>query len=224
MKKVLGIAAALAASLSFVPAASADERTCRGSLGAITVDNLRVPEGATCTLNGTSIKGTLKVEKGATLVASGIRLVGNVQAENAKSVTVKAGSRIGGSVQVKQGGGASVLDSTISGDIQYDENRSRAVGAAQPGRRLDPGRQEHGRRDDHVQPRRRQPAVQGEPPGAEGLRQRRAGQQGRPVRAAVSALKRDRGSGAKALLLRCFASSRPATGRAFSRPGLHRKD
>ena len=43
MKKVLGIAAALAASLSFVPAASADERTCRGSLGAITVDNLRVP-------------------------------------------------------------------------------------------------------------------------------------------------------------------------------------
>ena len=73
MKKVLGIAATLAASLSFVPAASADERTCRGSLGAITVDNLRVPEGATCTLNGTSIKGTLKVEKGATLVASGIR-------------------------------------------------------------------------------------------------------------------------------------------------------
>jgi hypothetical protein len=35
---------------------------------------------------------------------------------------VRGGSRIGGSVQVKQGGAASVLDSRVSGDIQYDEN------------------------------------------------------------------------------------------------------
>jgi hypothetical protein len=37
--------------------AQAEERVCRGSIGAKTVDNLRVPQGATCTLNGTYVKG-----------------------------------------------------------------------------------------------------------------------------------------------------------------------
>jgi hypothetical protein len=47
--------------------AYAEERVCRGTLGAITVDNLRVPQGATCSLVGTYIKGTVKVEGSATL-------------------------------------------------------------------------------------------------------------------------------------------------------------
>lgn len=49
-------------------------------------------------------------------------MVGNVQAENARNVVIKDSSRIGGSVQVKQGGGASVLSSRIAGDIQFDDN------------------------------------------------------------------------------------------------------
>ena len=44
--------------------ALAEERVCRGTIGAVTVDNLRVPQGATCTLNGTYVKGTVKVERG----------------------------------------------------------------------------------------------------------------------------------------------------------------
>ena len=78
---------------------------CRGSLGAVTVDNLRVPDGARCRLQGTRVQGTVKVERDATLTASRINVVGNVQAENARHVHV-ARSAIGGSVQVKQGGGA----------------------------------------------------------------------------------------------------------------------
>jgi hypothetical protein len=35
------------------PVAIAEERVCRGTIGATTVDNLRVPSGATCKLNGT---------------------------------------------------------------------------------------------------------------------------------------------------------------------------
>ncbi len=108
---------------SSVPApAFAEERTCRGALGSITVDNLRVPQGATCTLNGTYVKGTVKVERDATLMASSIRVVGNVQAENARNVVINGASRIGGSVQVKQGGGATVEGARITGDIQYDAN------------------------------------------------------------------------------------------------------
>ena len=87
--------------------ALAEERSCRGTLGAVTVDNLRVPQGATCTLNGTRVKGTVYVERSATLRATNAAIVGNVQAENAASVNVSGGT-VGGSVQVKQGGGASI--------------------------------------------------------------------------------------------------------------------
>lgn len=51
----------LAAAIS-PPPAFAEERTCRGALGAVTVDNLRVPQNATCKLNRTRVKGTVKVE------------------------------------------------------------------------------------------------------------------------------------------------------------------
>ena len=113
-----------AAAVAALPAsAQAEERTCRGTIGARTVDNLRVPQGATCNLNGTVVKGTVKVERSATLVADGVRVVGNVQAENASKVVVRGSSRVGGSVQVKQGGAATVKSSRIIGDIQYDANR-----------------------------------------------------------------------------------------------------
>jgi cytoskeletal protein CcmA (bactofilin family) len=108
--------------------AAAEERVCRGTIGAATVDNLRVPQGATCTLNGTYVKGTVKVEQGATLKAFGVRVVGNVQAENARKVVVREGSRIGGSVQIVQGGAAQILGNRINGDILFDD-QGRALRA-----------------------------------------------------------------------------------------------
>jgi hypothetical protein len=102
--------------------AYAEETKCRGTLGAVKVDNLRVPQEATCTLNGTIVKGTITVKRNATLIARGVRVVGNVQAENASKVVVRDSSRVGGSVQVKQGGAAKVLSSRVMGDIQYDAN------------------------------------------------------------------------------------------------------
>jgi hypothetical protein len=116
----LGAAAALGA---VAPAtANAEETTCRGTLGAVTVDNLRVPQNARCIVNATTVQGTVKVERGATLGARGVRVIGNVQAENARQVNLTQRSRVGGSVQVKQGGGARVLDSRVNADIQYDSN------------------------------------------------------------------------------------------------------
>ena len=122
---LVAVAAAVAAS----PAA-AEETKCRGTLGAVTVDNLRVPQNATCTLTGTIVKGTITVKSNATLVARGVRVVGNVQAENALRVVVKRSSRVGGSVQVKQGGAAKVKSSRIKGDIQYDANSRYLVANA----------------------------------------------------------------------------------------------
>ncbi|MGR9086378.1 MAG: hypothetical protein ACU841_04805 [Gammaproteobacteria bacterium] len=45
----------------FNPAPYAEELTCTGSVGAITVENLKVPDGATCTLDKTFVDGTIKV-------------------------------------------------------------------------------------------------------------------------------------------------------------------
>jgi hypothetical protein len=122
----LVLAAGLVSAAVGVSPARAEERTCRGTMGAKTVDNLRVPSGATCTLTGTKVKGTLKVERGATLHASAIRVIGNIQAENAKRVKV-AGSHIGGSIQIVQSRNGSTLSkldrNTVKQDVQFFENR-----------------------------------------------------------------------------------------------------
>jgi hypothetical protein len=123
MRRVGAVTAiALCLVLLGTGSASAEERTCRGTIGARTVDNLRVPQGATCTLNGTFVKGTIKVQRAATLIATNVRVIGNVQGENAQNVVVKGGSRVGGSVQVVQGARAKVAFSRVNGDILYDEN------------------------------------------------------------------------------------------------------
>ena len=114
---------AVGVSVGLPATASAEERVCRGSIGARTLDNVRVPTGATCRLTGTYVKGTIKVQGGATLVATTVRVVGNVQGENARYVVVQRRSRVGGSVQVKQGRSATVRGTRVIGDIQYDANR-----------------------------------------------------------------------------------------------------
>jgi hypothetical protein len=97
----LSVLLALAVLLATSSTALAEEFTCRGSLGAVTVDNLRVPQNASCTLDGTKVKGTIKVENGATLTARRVQVIGNVQAEGARLVRMLAFSSIGGSIQIK---------------------------------------------------------------------------------------------------------------------------
>lgn len=128
--QLLRLAGAVALGWAFIavsPPTSvlAEERTCRGTIGAQTVDNLRVPDGATCTLNGTQVKGTIKVGTNAVLRAFNVRVVGNVQSEGSRKVVVAEGSRVGGSVQIVQGGIAKILGNRINGDILFDDNGGR---------------------------------------------------------------------------------------------------
>jgi hypothetical protein len=116
-----------AVMLALAPAqvAHAEETVCTGFLGAETHDNVVVPEGATCTMEGTFVEGNIKVETNATLRAYDVHVIGNVQAEGARSVAVTRGSFVGGSIQVVQGGSAQVRASEINGDILFDENTAR---------------------------------------------------------------------------------------------------
>jgi hypothetical protein len=114
----------------FAPPAQAEERVCRGPIGSTTVDNLLVPQGASCTLNGTRVEGTVQVERNATLLASGIRVKGNVQSEGFKNIVVREGSVVVGSVQLENGlsdGLGQVLNSRINGDLQFFSNEARMV-------------------------------------------------------------------------------------------------
>src|SRR5918997_6627988 len=123
-------ALAALALAAFAPAAQAEERVCRGTIGPTTVDNLRVPQGATCTLNGTRVEGTVKVERNAKLYANDIRVKGNVQSEGFKNIVLRQGSVVVGSVQLENGlrdGMGKVLNTRINGDLQYFSNRSRMV-------------------------------------------------------------------------------------------------
>ena len=105
-----------------------------------------MPDGAHCELQGSHVQDTIKVERGATLIARGVRGIGNVQGENARHVSVNSRSRVGGSVQVKQGGSATVSTSTC-GDIQYDENAAALkVSATEVG-----GNIVHGNKEDQCQ-------------------------------------------------------------------------
>ena len=122
--RYLGALALLASLMVATPAVtSAEEKTCRGTIGGRTLDNVRVPDGATCRLNGTRVQGTIQVETGATLKAFDVRVIGNVLGENARKVVVAGGSRIGGRIAVVQSRRVRVAHSRINGDILIDENR-----------------------------------------------------------------------------------------------------
>jgi len=115
-------ALALGAVALLPPAAGAEERTCRGKIGERRLDNVRVPQGAKCVLDGTRTNGTVLVERNAILRAIDVKVNGNVQGENARRVAVVRSSRVGGSVQAVQGQAARVKDSRVEGDILFDEN------------------------------------------------------------------------------------------------------
>ena len=113
--------AALALAFAAQPA-QAEERQCTGRIGAVYLDNIFVPDGANCVLDGTRAKGSIVVGTGATLSARSVVVTGNLQAEGAESVRVYGRSSFGGSVQIVQGGSASIEKARINGDILFDEN------------------------------------------------------------------------------------------------------
>ncbi|BAQ63603.1 hypothetical protein [Geminocystis sp. NIES-3709] len=127
-KQISGVAitlVAIASNLSFMNIAKAEEISCQGTLGAITVDNVKVPQGKTCTLNGTTVKGNIVVNNRATLKANGAKVNGNIQAEGATAVNVNSNTTVGGSIQIKQGGSASIVSNKIQGDVQLESNSGK---------------------------------------------------------------------------------------------------
>ncbi len=131
LRRIMAVALASVLALAVAaPVALAEERVCRGTIGSRTVDNLLVPQGATCTLNGTRVEGTVKVERNAQLFANSIRVKGDVQSQGFRTVVLREGSVVVGSVQLENGldnGGGRVLNSKVNGDVQFFSNEASMV-------------------------------------------------------------------------------------------------
>lgn len=108
----------------------AETTRCTRTFRMVTLDNVVVPDGRTCVLKGTRVEGNIVVGTGATLKASAVRVKGNVQAEGARAVNVGSTSFVGGSVQIVQGGAATIDRVVIDSDLQFFDNRGalRATG------------------------------------------------------------------------------------------------
>lgn len=56
-----------------------------------------------------------------------MRVIGNIQAENHKYVAVTGGSRIGGSIQIDQGGAFKIANVVTTGSIQVVSNTGASI-------------------------------------------------------------------------------------------------
>ena len=124
MTRILVLVGSVAVLLLATATGARADEVCAGSLGAVTVDdNLVVPDGATCDLDGTVVKGNILIEPNATLRASMITVEGNIQTDDggAAEVTV-VDSLVDGDVQVFDSVAASTSGTRVGGNVQYEGN------------------------------------------------------------------------------------------------------
>lgn len=123
MKTSFALSSLVLAGMAFAAApAAAEEFRCTGSVGAVSLDNIFVPDGESCVLKRTRANGSIVVGTGATLLATSVTINGNLQAEGAADVTVNGRSTFGGSVQIVQSGSASIDRARVDGDLLFDDN------------------------------------------------------------------------------------------------------
>jgi hypothetical protein len=111
-------------------ASAIDDDRCTGVVAGGTYENVKVQEGATCTLRGVTVTGNVVALKNARLFVEDSRVDGNIQGENAAVVHVRGG-RLGGSLQIHEGSspgelGVSITGGTVlkQGNIQVTKMRT----------------------------------------------------------------------------------------------------
>jgi hypothetical protein len=101
----------------------AQNRICDGSIGAVTVGSISIPDGASCVLRGIRVRGNLWVGVNATLVASEVRIAGNVEATGATQVRITFFSVVGGNIQVQRSRNVLVSATRVNGNVVLAGNR-----------------------------------------------------------------------------------------------------
>lgn len=120
--KILLAAFIAACGLAASPA-WAERSTCIGYVDEYDVDDLVVPPGERCVLDGTEVRGNVRVEEGAALEVRGAHIAGNLQANGAERLELTADSTVRGNVQVRRTREVRLTESRIGGNLQLDGNR-----------------------------------------------------------------------------------------------------
>jgi hypothetical protein len=115
-------------ALGFAPPARADV-PCTGTIGAVLImDNVNVPPGASCTLNGTIITGNVIVNQNSHLLTQSANVAGNIQGEGATRVRIF--NTVVTNIQLKKATWQIIIssdqsctaDPLVLGRIQLEEN------------------------------------------------------------------------------------------------------
>ncbi len=140
MKKIVISQLAAVLSLSSImvsaPVALAEDRECRGTLGNVLVEgNVIVPDGASCSLDSTTVKGDVTVKSRASLTVNGANISGSIQGtvnganisgsiqgEGANKIDINSGTRTGNNVLLRRGEEVAIDGATITGDLQLEAN------------------------------------------------------------------------------------------------------
>jgi hypothetical protein len=116
-------APALPAAPSPLPVANSFNICEAVRFGNRDIENLQVPDNATCVLDpGVRIGGNLELGTGSKLFARGITVGGSIQGQRADVAVVEA-STVGGSVQLDIGGSVALRELGVTGSIQLVNNR-----------------------------------------------------------------------------------------------------
>jgi hypothetical protein len=111
---------------------SGDTR-CVGTLSGRTFDNVYVPVGKSCTLQNSTVKGSVKALPNSRLYMSNNKVDGNIDGDEALLVRVRGGT-VGGSIQIKDSYSPSLLGAEVSsgvvltqGNIQIQEMNTGGI-------------------------------------------------------------------------------------------------
>jgi hypothetical protein len=132
---VASLLVALLAVLYGASPASAADTQCNGTpgapetIGAVTVDQVVVPDGGWCRLDGTTVNQNVILGVGSNLWAKNAQVGGNIQGTNGPRAVRILQSDVQGNIQVKKatnpiiiGDARCKIDPYVGGNIQLEEN------------------------------------------------------------------------------------------------------
>ncbi len=96
-----------------MPAAGAGETICVGVLPPGVYDDVLVPEGASCSLSGSTVKGNVKALKGSELISRGNTVGGNILGDYTRNFSLQ-NDTIGGNIEVVGSNDVGICNETLS--------------------------------------------------------------------------------------------------------------
>jgi hypothetical protein len=125
------IAAGISAAVALVVASPAQGQAaaptvCTGTLGAVTVSGVVVPDGAACVLDGTKVDGGITVGARAALQTSSVTVKRDVTLTNSGRL-LATGTAVGGTVSSTATGLINFTDSVVASNVTVSQDTTFAA-------------------------------------------------------------------------------------------------